>query len=776
MNQCAWSFWRAGEGLGVLRTRKIRKWGALTWSLAAVPLFVSQLAVAATEEAGATQLEEITVTAQKKEQRLEDVGISITALSAADVQNNDIRVAEDIVKLVPSLQYNAFTPGAVVFDIRGVSQNDFGDQQEPPIAVYYDDSYASNLNLSSFPIFDLQRVEVLRGPQGTLFGRNATGGAIQYITNKPTEEFESYLTLTTGRFNEFDAQGAVSGSIAPTLQDRFSFERQGNEGYSYDIYDGSRRGGAHNYALREELAAQLGGGVDALLTLRYSRNLNENNAGDYSWVSAYNYPSTHGLGTYGSPSLPNPFGTCPGCDLGGYSNYALDPRFAGDPWKVAMNRPADFDRTLRGASFKIDGKVGGIDLVSVSDFLNMQKADLEDGDGSPNTSFNTDLRDQLTQYTEEVRASATSHFNDWVAGAFFMHINGHYSYVADFASFGNYVLDGAWQQSTLSKAIFAQDEIKIADQWSVIAGARYWHDERQIGLLLSDNFGGAFDYSPETYPGSANRIFDNYSAKLELDRKFEDGSLAYVSWNRGTKSGGYTVPFSLPTGTSAAAIDAFTKDLTYNPEILNSYEIGLKTKLFGGTTSINADFFYYDYRDYQAYILYGPTTTIKNLDAKEHGFELEAVTHPVEPLTLSTGISSLRSRVQDVILPDGTPTDRELPQAPTWSGHASIRYQVPLPTGDKMSAQWLTTYTGRTCFTALCAPIDVESGHAVSEARISYESSRNWDVALSVDNVTNRVYRVFDSDTSFIGVAEAIYAPPMWWHLTATVRFGGHQH
>src|SRR5262249_1783694 len=155
-----------------------------------------------------------------------------------------------------------------VFNIRGISQNDFGDQQEPPIAVYYDDSYASSLNLSSFPVFDLQRVEVLRGPQGTLFGRNATGGAIQYVTNKPTKDFESYLTGTGGEFRQFDLDGAVSGPIASNVQGRLAFERSSNEGPFEDIYDGSHRGGQDNYALRGQLAAQFADTGSALLTLR----------------------------------------------------------------------------------------------------------------------------------------------------------------------------------------------------------------------------------------------------------------------------------------------------------------------------------------------------------------------------------------------------------------------------------------------------------------------------------------------------------------------------
>jgi len=718
------------------------------------------------------ELPEIVVTAQKKAERLQDVGISITALTPQDIQNGGVTVAQDIVKLVPSLQYNAFTPGAVVFNIRGVSQNDFGDQQEPPIAVYYDDSYASSLNLSSFPVFDLQRVEVLRGPQGTLFGRNATGGAIQYITNKPTTDFEGYVTATAGSYSQWNFEGAISGPLTSGVQDRFAFERAENHGPYLDIYDGTRRGGQDNYALRNELAAQFSDNVSGLLTLRYARNNHENNAGVYSWVG--DYPGPHGLGYYATPTTPSPFGTCTGCDLSGYSNYGIDPRFGGDPWKVAMNSPSEFDRTLRGASLRLEANGSGLDWVLIADYLNMSKRDLEDGDGGPNTSFITDLRSQIDQYTVEARVSAKSGINDWTAGLFYMNIDGHFSSYANFASFGNYVTNGLWQQTTASAAVFGQDQIKITDQWSLILGARYWHDDRKFNNQVSDNFGSVFNFNPTTYPGLADRTFSTYTAKVELDRKFGDKTLGYLSWNRGSKSGGFTFQFFPPADTTPEGLLAYAKTLTYDPEILDSYELGTKTRLLNDTLSINADIFYYDYKSYQAYVLYGPNVTIKNLKAKEHGAELEIISRPIRNLTLSAGVSALRSEVYNVVLGDGTVVQSALPQAPTWSGHGSVQYDLPLPSGATLSAYWLTSYIGHSYFTVLAAPIDYEAGYATSQARLTYRSSSDkWDAAIFVNNAFNKVYRVFNSDTNFIGVAESIYAPPQWFGITGTVRFGG---
>jgi iron complex outermembrane receptor protein len=210
---------------------------------------------------------------------------------------------------------------------------------------------------------------------------------------------------------------------------------------------------------------------------------------------------------------------------------------------------------------------------------------------------------------------------------------------------------------------------------------------------------------------------------------------------------------------------------------LSAYEIGTKSKFFDNRVSLTADFFLYDYKSYQAYVLYGPNTTIKNLGAKEHGVEVEFEARPFDPLTLDIGVSALRSKVNDVTLPDGTIAERTLPQAPTWSGHALARYEFPVADAGKAAAQWLVTYTGYDCFTVLCGLIDQEAGHAASEGRISYTpAGGRWELAAFVKNAFNRVYRVFDSDTSFIGAAESIYAPPRWWGVTGTYRFGAIEH
>ncbi|MDH4261313.1 MAG: TonB-dependent receptor plug domain-containing protein, partial [Gammaproteobacteria bacterium] len=227
--------------------------------------------------------DEVVVTAQRREQKLQDVGIAVTPLGEETLKDLNITTATDIVRAMPSLKMNAYSSAQVVFNIRGVSQNDYGDQQEPPVAVYQDDSYSSSINLASFPVFDLARVETLRGPQGTLFGRNATGGAIQFISRKPTREFEAYTDLTIGRFGQIIVDGAASGPLGDSLQGRIAFIRNKDDGYMDSIVAGvPDRGGNDHYALRGSLAWQPNEDTDVNLIVRYMRADKETQAGLYS--------------------------------------------------------------------------------------------------------------------------------------------------------------------------------------------------------------------------------------------------------------------------------------------------------------------------------------------------------------------------------------------------------------------------------------------------------------------------------------------------------------
>jgi iron complex outermembrane receptor protein len=742
------------------------------------------LAQQAETAAGPVPFAEVVVTAQRREQNIQDVGIAVTPLGEKALQDLNITTATDIVRAVPSLKMNAYSSAQVVFNIRGVSQNDYGDQQEPPVAVYQDDSYSSSINLASFPVFDLARVETLRGPQGTLFGRNATGGAIQFISRRPTSEYEGYTDLTIGSFNQVIIDGAVSGPLSDGVQGRIAFISNQDDGWMESIVPGvPDRGGNDHYAVRGSLAWQPSDTTDVNLILRYMEANHETQAGLYSHEPAC--PNAQFQGEFTPATLACPFwGTGPGESGTGFRDDSIIPSRGGDPFKTAETQESWVDREIFGSTVRIDSDVGGFGFVSITDFQHSNKFYIEGGDSSPDEGVFFFQGSALDQFSQEFRLSNSFGAHEFVGGIYGMYVDGDYT--GKFADpFYGYDPDVAFTQKTTSYAAFFQDEWSFAERWKLVAGLRYWYDTREgayfgeapaipgLGqpiVTIIFNKDEIFPLGSSVTPDDAKTSFDDVTARLELDYKPTDDLLLFLSFNRGSKSGGYT--FS--TGTPFAPNQlAFLEGISFDPETLDAYEIGMKSNLSDNTT-LNVSAFYYDYSDYQAFAQIGPVQSVINLDAEAKGLEVELNSRPTDGLTLQLGASFLDSEVKDILLPDlATVVNHDLPQAPEFSGNALARYEFALG-GGIASIQADVQYSADFCFTVLCAPVEEEKSYTVANARIGYGSDDGrWEVAAFVNNLTEEEYRVYAFDSSlFSGVVAGVYAKPRTYGLTASFRFG----
>ncbi len=765
---------------------------------AAIALALMPSAALAQSAAGNAAAEDgaspdIVVTAQKREQRLQDVGVSATVLGEATLTNLNIANATDIARAIPNLKFNAYSSSQVVFNVRGVSQNDYGDQQEPPVAVYQDDSYASSINTASFPVFDLARVEALRGPQGTLFGRNATGGAVQFISNQPTKSFGGYVAATYGRYNQTILEGALSGPLGESAGFRIAGIYDRDDGYIKNLVPGFKDLGANNhFALRGILALAPSADFKAKITLRYAKADKERQAGLYSSEPACpnaQYqgefePVTTTCAYWVGFGVGNPG---PGTTATGYRNDAITPSRGGTPWATEETSPSYVNRELFGATLRMDYSIGSnVDLVSVTDYQTLSKFYTEGGDASPDLGVVFFQGAKSHQVSQELRLSAKLGRAYLVAGAYGMIIDGDYT--GKFASpFYGYDPSVAFSQRTESLAFFAQGEFELTNQLKVIGGVRYWRDKKTgsyvgtepstgVGINFSTagtnftSFGGPADTTGVLINGTAAQpTFDDITLRAEVDYKPDRDTLIYASYNRGSKSGGFT--FS--TGTPFAGYEAaFLNGIPYKPEVLDAYELGLKLKR--GIASFNLAAFHYDYHNYQAFAQVGPIQSVINLPAKLNGVEAELNLRPASGLTLQIGASFLDSKVSNILLPDlASVVEHDLPQAAGFSGNALARYEFGLGSGTA-SLQADALWTGKFCFTVLCAPVERENGYHVENIRIGYASADNrWEVAAYVNNLFEERYRAYAFDSSlFAGLVAGVYAKPRTWGVTAKMRFG----
>jgi iron complex outermembrane receptor protein len=724
--------------------------------------------------------QDIVVTANRREQNLQKVGISITAFNGEAMQKLGFVNTTDIVKQTPAVSFYQFSPSVSNINIRGVVQNDFADHLEPPIAVYQDDTYVGSSGGVSVPLFDMQRVEVLRGPQGTLFGRNATGGLIHFISAAPTDHLAGYFQGSYGSFNTYNLQGAISGPITDNVLGRFAFTRNQSDGPFYNTLTGKHDAGdTDNYAFRGQLLFDLG---DTKIRLLGRYNRDDQHGPAYSGIAAA--PGANGLGVPVGPNqiaqYPNIVtgGTvtapCPGCNVVGF-------KASGDPFTVADSYPGYFKRSIYDGQIKITHDFGAMTFTSITDYLKIDKFLSYNDDSSPAQFFVYGTTQRYHQVSEEARLNGTSGKLKWVAGLFYLNMDGRYSsavdldlapYVGAPLCIGTSCPPGGtvpahfqtnYRLITNSIAGFAQGEYELNSYFSLIGGLRYTHDQKKYDYAFTDTpaIQAPFTYNTSNNP-AADRPFNNFSAKAEVDYKPDTTTLIYLSYTRGHKGGNWTAPVFPPIDPSLFA---------HKQEVLTSYEAGLKKRFLGGRATFNVSGFYYDYHNYQAFSLINIAQTITNVNATVYGGEAELKLTPMDGLDLGLNASTIHSNVKDIVLPDGEHVDRKLPNTPTVTLSGLARYAWNFA-GGQMAIQASGQFKSDYYLTVLNEPVNHEKKWATLDLRLSWTAPNDrLELAVYGDNVTSTRYRVWGLDVSSLSLGMQVYAPPASWGASARYKF-----
>ncbi len=692
-------------------------------------------------------LEEVTVTAQRREQSGQDVGIALTALSGAQLTQLGIRSSTDLSAQVPALQFNNALGGnaLAIPSIRGVSQNDFTIHHEGPVASYVDDVYLSFAGAASFELFDINRVEVLRGPQGTLFGRNATGGLIHYVSNRPTDHFEAYSDLTVGRFDQIAFQGAVSGPLTEKVTGRLAATAEYYEPYMKNLY-GPGGVGEKTAAVRARIDVQMDDGIDLLVTANYGKEFpSPSNRYKHATV----YPDANGNGTVLPPNV-NFYGTCPGCDENGWR----DP--PADAWTGTWDYNAHTQRQLYGLTSDLEWRAGDWHWVWLNSYLNFKMAYSEDSDGTPFPVIVYHADQSAYQISEEVRASKDFTHVRWVTGIYLLDIDGDTATPTNLPEFGLDLLP-SWNQKTRSYALFAQAEWQLADQWTVTTGARWTHDEKRFDYISGGNAGTGLVFNTRTVGDIADQKKDLFSGKLQLEWRPASRTLLFGGVSRGVKGGGFNGSLD---GTTAV------KNFPYQPEALTSYEVGFKTTLSDEHLRLNGSVFDYSYHNYQGFKLQGLNVYVGNYDAAARGGELEAVGKISGGWDYSIGLSALHFVVRDVVLPSGRLSDVHPPQAAPFEGNFMVRKTWGLPSGAQLTAQGDAQRVGHYFASLTNAPDTSIPPYWLSNARASYKSpGAEWDISVFCKNLTNKQILAYSVDTVVLAYVNLYYLPPRWYGI-----------
>ncbi|RQW46114.1 TonB-dependent receptor [Novosphingobium sp. LASN5T] len=764
-------------------------------------------------------MSEIIVTAQKRRESSQKVGIAITAVSGEQIKTMGVADSVDIARLSSNVSVSGSYAGQMSqFTIRGITQNDFNDHVESVIAVYIDDTYVASQQGQTFGLFDIDRVEALKGPQGTLFGRNATGGLVHYITRRPTDDFNGYADVSYGSYNDVRLEGALGGRIAQGVRGRLSGMFERFDGYIKNHYPeetfvpialqpalhssklpgaGADLGGMKsNWALRGQLEFDLG--PDTQLWMAGFGSHSVASTGPYQQVptvAVLDAAGNHVNTLHASPTEVCQVIQVGACVHGGFSSYpgALRPRPGGD-WFGYIDPDGSgpitssdytFDNantmTTYGGSAKLTSSVGSVNVNLISDYKEFKKNFNLDLEAGPENQFAWHGIANTKAFTQELRVDGTSGPLKWVTGLYYLNIKTHAVHGIAALPDSAYPIP-SWDQprianlKTESYSAFGQLDYQLTDTVNVIGGLRWTREKKRYDfevLFVYPNDNGdpyGWDYSPAIdFPGFSQGLYANsrsetlWSWKGGINWQPNRDVLVYASVTQGAKAGSY----------NAGGPPLAASEIPYKPERLISYEVGLKSTLFGGKARFNAAGYYYDYHNYQAARWLGFSSLITNADATIYGGEAELAASLTHNLEASFNIGAQHNTVKDVLV-GGVRRNVETTFTPKLTLSGTIRYTVPtLIAGGEVGIQASANYQSRVWHNLNNFDANSLAPYGLVNARIDWTSAdKNWLVAFSVKNLTNNVYDNIGFDLSQVcGCNLQAQGKPRWFSVSVRRSF-----
>jgi iron complex outermembrane receptor protein len=729
-------------------------------------------AIAADAPAGEAEL---VVTAQKTTERLIDVPLNVSALSGEQMKSAHVDTPNDLASQIPNVDIKDNIPGAQsIITVRGVGLNDFSSTNNSSVGVYVDDVFLASFAEMDFNFYDLERVEVLKGPQGTLYGRNSTAGAINVISARPKVSGTfGELTAGYGNFSTFTADGFVNIAASDNFALRLSGKTtQQREGYWFSRVLNDDMGEQNVWLGRAQALWTPGPNTTINLKLEGERNRSEIGVGKF----------------FGAVPIAGYTGTCPNfaapancTDMFGYTDTTTDV-FEGD-W----NHRAPYNVDQWNATLHVDHDFGWAKLASVTAYIDFKRGFYIDADASPLTQAEFDQNDKVRQFSQETRLSGEHGKLQWVAGGYYSW-DRVWTFTPGFLTdlFVTNVLIQS-DQTTKTWAGFGQVKYALTDKLSLTGGLRYTDERRHYvgGTRDLNPFGFsflcfvagacAFPPNPGQYQLSsqdATTTDRSWSWRGAVDYKPTDDTLIYASISRGTKSGGF---FNGVSTTSFALAP-------FRPEQLTAYEIGVKAQNADRSVLFGASGFYYDYKDLQTqtFTNVGAVSLIKlgNVDeATIYGLDADVTWRPVEGLSLRGGLGLLHSELGafQTVGPSGpftVPKGNKLPNAPGLSFNGSARYEHALGQALKGAVQFDAHYSGHVFKESLNTPYLAADSYWLlnAGAEVSAADDR-WTLAVWAKNLTDEKY-VAQATNNGIGMGYRIFNAPRTYGVTLTARFG----
>ncbi len=763
--------------------------------------------------AGAT-IEEVIVTAQKRSESLQDIPLAVTAFSGDQLREDGVTSVEDIGSRTPGLVFSAFSVGQPEIAIRGIGTKEDGAAASDSTVISVDDVYIAARTAQVFDIFDLERVEVLRGPQGTLYGKNSIGGSINFVTSRPTEEFSGRGRVTVGDNGRLDVGGVLSGGLSDQVLAKLSFSQREYDGHTTNVHNGQTLDSKDTLSYRGQLLWMPNDDAEILLTID----------GADDEIGDTNREPVGSAGDSVDNNANNPLQV--NAAFGG----------AGDPFSAANDEVGFTDREVEGYSLRVNWNFDSVSLTSITSWRESDFNWAEDSEGLPGLSsfnpadpaafgFRRDVTDSAIedteQLTQEIRLASNGDGSvEWVLGAFYSLEEINRTETFCIPNCGGNVLDVVYPagqnrvadrfivnssiqtNESDSSAIYGQATFSLRDDLSLTAGLRYSTEEKDVTFAgdVDDGVVPVGVFIQENFSVADSDSWSNVSGRLAIDWQMADDALVYASVSNGFKSGGYIGSPSTPS----RAVNSFDEETAVN------YELGLKSTWLDNSLRLNIAAFFTDYEDLQVTRFaqladnpgnaFGEFITENAAEAEISGLEVEFTWLPSDSLEFGGSYAYLNTEFKDFtpevanLAPSGgtgacpagstavsnLPADGCIPdfsgnalrQAPESSFHFYGKYTLDLANSGLLSAKLSYRFQDDAFYDPDNNDITVIPSYELLDALVSWTSvNDDWKVTGWVKNLADEEYRTHIYSQRNSQIAFATFGAPRTSGVTVEYSF-----
>ncbi len=752
-------------------------------SLMAAITAITHIQIAAAEAV----LEEVVVTAQKREESLQDTPIAVSAFTASAIENKGIENLSEVADFTPNLIFDTTSPvsglssGAVVF-IRGIGNTDFSLTTDPGVGIYVDGVYMSRSAGGVLDVLDVERIEVLRGPQGTLFGRNTIGGAINVTSRLPGDTFAGKLELTAGDFNRIDVRGSVDIPISETLRSTLAISRKKRDGYVDRLTIGDKLGDEDKIAFRGTLLFEPSDSVDFLLSIDHTK-IDEQSAG--STLAGF----TPGAGTVGY-ALAN-FGDI-ATGLADLAQYVTD----GEDDDSFATGPTGTELSISGLSLTANYHAENLDLKYTLAYRETDGEFFRDPDNSPHAithTLNPDYDHEQTSHELQITGMAFDGRLKYAAGLYYFEEEGTdnvfvpvFLPTPDLAAGFPATISNFADVDNSSEAAYLQASWSLTDTLFLTGGIRHTTDDKGfeytqfIGADMAGNglpfFPGAINqkgvFTSGLLPlvgngsGSTSDSFEETTFKFGIDAKLADNTLLYYSFSQGFKSGGFVLRY----------VESVPDIRSFEPETIDSHEIGLKWQGWDDRVRINAALFYADYDEVQVTFfdsLGGPITANAG-EVELKGLEVEVTALLSDHLQLDMGFGYTDAEYKKINTITGLSLtiseSAKLVNTPKNNFNLGIEYNIPLRSNE-LVLRLDYAYTDDIYNDSQNSPFLFQDSYDTWNASARLAIGEDLDLVVFIENLTDERY-IESGDSNFgLGFHEANYNRPREYGVTLRYRF-----